>query len=374
MNNNTTQNVLIVDDEKSNIDIFIGLFEEINKNDKYNIITAISAKSALKIIDKRKIDLILLDIMIPEMDGFEICKIIKSKEETKNIPIVFITSKDDEESIEKGFEVGGADYITKPFKPKELIARIKNQLHLKELKDKEIEYNKNIALNELIHNIAHHWRQPLSVIAGAADGMSMLKEMDSLDDKKFYEDCNTISETTQYLSSIIENFTNLNENCNNNKIEKFSIKEFVEENYNLLFLDCKDIEIVQNIDTEIFITNSLNQIFQVFISIIKNSKEAITDTNCENKIICLDIKEKENNILIQIYDSAGGIKKENLTKVFEPYFTTKHKYQDKGLGLYSVKKIVTQTLKGSISIDNYSFKHNNKEQFGARVNITLPKE
>jgi len=121
----TKQTILAVDDEKINLNILIDLL-----GDDYNVIVATSGQKALKQVEKKKIDLILLDIMMPEMDGYEVCNILKSQDSTKDIPILFITAKTDDESIVKGFEMGGVDYITKPFRPIELQARVKTHLKL----------------------------------------------------------------------------------------------------------------------------------------------------------------------------------------------------------------------------------------------------
>jgi len=117
--------ILIVDDTETNIDILLGLLGD------YDVAVATDGQSALDIINEDDIDLVLLDIMMPDMDGYDVCK--KLKEHNKNIPVIFITARTDEDSIEKAYDVGGDDYITKPFKPRELIVRIKTQLKLKEL-------------------------------------------------------------------------------------------------------------------------------------------------------------------------------------------------------------------------------------------------
>ena len=119
--------ILIVDDTETNIDILLDLLNE------YDVIVAISGKSALEVAFEENPDLILLDIMMPDMDGYEVCEKLKSNESTKDIPVVFITAKTDEDSIEKAYEVGGIDYVSKPFKPRELIARVKTQIKVKEL-------------------------------------------------------------------------------------------------------------------------------------------------------------------------------------------------------------------------------------------------
>jgi len=120
--------ILIVDDTDTNVDILNELLE-----DKYDIMVAIDGEFALEIIDKNIPDLILLDIMMPNIDGYEVCRRLKLNLKTKDIPVIFLTVKDDECSIEKAYDAGGIDYITKPFKPKELLARIKTQLTMRQL-------------------------------------------------------------------------------------------------------------------------------------------------------------------------------------------------------------------------------------------------
>ena len=122
--------ILIVDDNTINIDILVELLEE-----KYDLIPALDGEFALEVANEDKPDLILLDIMMPVMDGFEVCKRLKENENTKNIPIIFITANNDEDNIEEAYSIGGTDYVTKPFRPKELLARVKRELELQELQN-----------------------------------------------------------------------------------------------------------------------------------------------------------------------------------------------------------------------------------------------
>lgn len=119
--------ILVVDDTKTNINILVELLAE-----QYDVVVALNGKSALDILKEERVDLILLDIMMPDMDGFEVCRRIKQNSDIHDIPIIFITAKSDEESIEKGYEIGGADYITKPFKPRELLAKILREFKLQD--------------------------------------------------------------------------------------------------------------------------------------------------------------------------------------------------------------------------------------------------
>ena len=122
-------NILIIDDNPSNIDFLLGLLTE------YDISTAVDGERALDQIAQEIPDLILLDVSMPGMDGYEVCSIIKSDPKTKNIPILFLSANTDAESIVKGFDVGGVDYITKPYRPREVLARVETHLKLKLLRD-----------------------------------------------------------------------------------------------------------------------------------------------------------------------------------------------------------------------------------------------
>lgn len=119
--------ILIVDDVKSNLYILSELLSD------YTVLSTTDGKSAIDIVKKEKPDLILLDIVMPDMDGYEVCSKLKSIQETKNIPVIFATGNMDDESIEKAYSVGGIDYVTKPFKPKELLARVKTQIDYAEI-------------------------------------------------------------------------------------------------------------------------------------------------------------------------------------------------------------------------------------------------
>ncbi|MCF8381297.1 MAG: response regulator [Bacteroidales bacterium] len=123
--------ILVVDDNLENLKVVSNLL----KDKEYKIALAQDGESALKVLEENKIDLILLDIMMPEMDGYEVCAILKSKPETKDIPIIFLSAKMESEDIVKGFQMGGVDYITKPFNREELIARVNNHIQLKLVRD-----------------------------------------------------------------------------------------------------------------------------------------------------------------------------------------------------------------------------------------------
>lgn len=118
--------LMIVDDQQQNLQLVASIFQDI-----YNLIIATDGKKALEILKSKKPDLILLDIMMPDLDGYEVCKVIKGNPETNQIPVIFLTAKKDEDSISRGFECGAVDYVTKPFNSREVIARVKTHIALK---------------------------------------------------------------------------------------------------------------------------------------------------------------------------------------------------------------------------------------------------
>ena len=133
----TNNKILIVDDIPINIQMAMNIL----KDEGYKMYYAKSGEMALKLIDENDFDIILLDIMMPEMNGFEVCLKLKSNDKTKNIPIIFLSGKDSSTDIEKAYEVGGIDYVVKPFITIELITKVKSHTRLKQLEDrfKELE-------------------------------------------------------------------------------------------------------------------------------------------------------------------------------------------------------------------------------------------
>ncbi len=139
---NNSTSILVVDDNPKNLQVLGGVL----KNKGMNVEFATNGNAALSWLDKKSFDLILLDIMMPVMDGYEVCSIVKSNPLVSDIPVIFITAKTDTESIIQGFKSGGVDYITKPFIPDELIARVISQVNIKKSKEKIASYLKEIEL------------------------------------------------------------------------------------------------------------------------------------------------------------------------------------------------------------------------------------
>ena len=244
----------------------------------------------------------------------------------------------------------------------------------KELLEKEAILNqqaKMAAMGEMIENIAHQWRQPLSVISTISSSLKIKKEMNMLDDKEFYEALQSINRTSQHLSNTIDDFRNFF--SPNKEMNKFYVSQLIKKSKDLIKsrFDKFNIKVIENID-DIEILSYQNELFQVILNLFSNSIDVLSSNEIEDKIIHIKIYQDENNLCIEFLDNGGGIKDEFINRVFEPYFTTKHKSQGTGIGLYMSLQIVTKHLNGEISVKNDTFIENNIAYFGAKFTILLP--
>jgi signal transduction histidine kinase len=224
---------------------------------------------------------------------------------------------------------------------------------------------KMAALGEMIENIAHQWRQPLSVISILASGLKLKKKCDILDDKEFFDNLDGIVNNTVYLSNTIEDFRNYFNETQEKK--NFNLKNTIEQCV-LMFKDdltSKNITIIENIEN-IDIFSYETELKQVLINILKNTKDFMN-----NGFVLINAHEKNNKITIEIQDTAGGIPENIIKRIFEPYFTTKHKSVGIGLGLYTSYEIVNNRLKGDIFVLNKEFNYNFKTYKGACFSIVL---
>ena len=243
----------------------------------------------------------------------------------------------------------------------------------KEKKDKLLyQQSKMAAMGEMIGNIAHQWRQPLSVISTASTGIKLKKEMNLLSDDDLIETMDNINTSTQYLSQTIEDFRNFFSPSAKSLIE-VSLLEVFEKTLNLVNaqFSSKNIEIIQEIEDIKFKTLK-NELIQVLVNILNNAKDALVLCEQDEKKYIFIKAFKENSFLtIEIYDSGKGIKEDVISRVFEPYFSTKHKGQGTGIGLYMSQEIVFKLLHGEIFAENYEFEYKNKKYMGAKFTVKI---
>ena len=257
----------------------------------------------------------------------------------------------------------------------------KNLESLVEQKSQELLQKENIlnhqskmaAMGEMIENIAHQWRQPLSVISTVATGAKLKKELGLLKDDDFYETMNIINNSSQHLSNTIDDFRNF---FNNDKeVVLFNIDIPIEKVLYLISTKLKNrnITVIKNCK-EIFVTGLENEFIQVILNIINNAMDAFENKKNNHKFIFIDAYKEKNNVLIKIKDNAGGIEKNIIDRVFEPYFTTKHKSQGTGIGLYMSLEIIKKHMNGNLTVCNKNYTYKNIEYSGAEFIIEIPCE
>jgi len=370
------KSILYVEDEK-----FVQEeLAEILENFCETLYLADDGFQALEIFYQKSPDLIISDIKMPIMDGLDMAK--KIKEENPKIPIIFTTAFSDVDYFQEAIELQVEGYLLKPINlellEKKVFAVIENLELKKNLFEKEqmLLYTSKLAtMGEMIANIGHQWRQPLSGISTAATGMMLLKEGEKLTDEVFYEYCELINKDVQYLSNTIDDFKAF---FSPNKIQKvFNLKEYLHKCVELVSasFDTNMIRTIQEIDEKINSFGDPNQLLQALINILNNAKDALrTASGLREKLVFIfTIKEDgNNNMIITIKDNAGGIPEKTLPRIFEPYFTTKDQTLGTGLGLYITHTIITKNLHGEISVENEIFTHEEETYKGAKFIIKLP--
>jgi len=242
-----------------------------------------------------------------------------------------------------------------------------------QLVSKLIETERLSAMGEMIGNIAHQWRQPLSVISALATGVLLKQELNTLDDEHLVNSCNTIIKNTQYLSQTIDDFRGFIKGDREKVV--FDIKKTIEKVLTIINtrLYAHNIEIITNIKN-IEINSYENELIQCFVSIINNSIDALKEKDLKEKLIFIDIKEGHEHIIIKIKDNGNGIADDVLPHIFEPYFTTKEQFNGTGLGLSMTYRLITEGMNGSIKAYNENFIYNNHSYRGAVFEIVIKTE
>lgn len=242
---------------------------------------------------------------------------------------------------------------------------------MKENKEKDkllYQQSKMASMGEMISNIAHQWRQPLSMITSLASGVKLQKMVHISTQESELKALDDIMKSAQYLSSTIDDFRDFFKPDKEKSIVK--LNDIFEKIFKLLSFKHRnsDIRIIKNLE-DIKLKTFENELIQVFINIMNNAKDALQ--TCEEKLLFIDAYENNQKIIIEIKDNAGGISKENINRIFEPYFTTKHKSQGTGIGLYMVKEILTRHMNGHIEVENVCYNYQGQKQVGAKFTITL---
>ncbi len=392
-------NILIVDDKQSNLDTLEFLINDIDFESEIDIhvIKTDNGNDALSSAMKNKIALIILDIQMPHMDGFEVAAYLQKATKTKDMPIMFLTAAYKSEDMrERGLHIGAVDYLLKPIDPLIIVPKIKHYIDFYVITNKLLDINKDLELKvkeevnknqekdrllfqqskmasmgEMIGNIAHQWRQPISIISMWSNNIIMDIDMEEIENESLRKYATNINEQTKHLSQTIDDFRNFF--SPNKTKETFSLKSSIDKTMSLLSASFKthEIEVIQNIE-DIEILALENELMQAILNIIKNAKDILVTLPKESKkLIFINIYKKDKSVIIDIKDNAGGVAEDIIDKIFEPYFTTKHKSQGTGIGLYMTESIITKHLDGNLSVKNCEYEYDGENYKGAQFRIAL---
>lgn len=231
--------------------------------------------------------------------------------------------------------------------------------------------SKMASMGEMIGNIAHQWRQPLSTISTIASGNSLKMEFDILEKDELKKDFSKIVDTTIHLSDTIEDFRNF---FNEKKtIEEFDLTDLLEKNLSLISASMKNsyITIIENYNS-VKVKAIKNELLQATFNILNNARDALLDVDESKRFIVIDIYSDDDYAHINIKDSAGGIPDNIKEDIFKAHFTTKGEKGGTGIGLYMTKQIVEKHANGILSVENEEFVFEEQVYKGSNFKISLP--
>ena len=248
---------------------------------------------------------------------------------------------------------------------------------VKEADEEVLIETKTNSVNEMLANIAHQWRQPLSTISSAASGLSIQIQLGIAKTEDVNESLLKIISFTKFLSDTIEDFRDFFKE--DKELKKSNILEIVQDTINIVEYSYQDnfIEIENNLDD--LKNKSFDSLIykcelsQVFLNILNNAKDVLIHRDIDERRIIINYEVEDKYNIVKIYDNAGGIQEDLKQKIFDPYFTTKHKSIGTGIGLYICKKIVEKNLRGYISVKNLEKVIEGKKYLGCEFTVKIPK-
>jgi len=355
--------IFIVEDVPKNLQVLFHIL----KKEEYRIAAASNGRQALDMIPEARPDLVLLDVMMPEMDGFEVCRQLKKNPAAADIPIIFLTAKADTTDIVKGFEIGGVDYVTKPFNPAELLARVKTHLELKF--SRETLNDLITARDKFFSIIVHDLRNPLQNLILSSDLLRY--SYDSFDETERKDYIQRFNNSANQLSSLLEtllDWSKVQRGTMEVNREKINIAALAADNIDLLKENAikKNINVSSQIQANIYAFADKNMIGSVIRNLVSNAVK-FTYPGGEVKITA-NTSSTDNFIEITVSDNGVGIKEENITGLFriDVHKRTRGTANEKGtgLGLILCKEFVEKN-NGSIKVVSTPGK-------GSNFTFTLP--
>jgi len=329
--NETT--ILIVDDIPGNVDVLRKTLEV----EGYSISMAPSGEVALKIAPKIKPDLILMDVMMPGMDGFETCRKLKEDTVFENTPIIFVTGKAETEDVVDAFKSGGADYITKPFRDEEVLARVGTHLKLiqtiktneclvtdlkRAVLNLESAQQESLAKSQFLGRMSHELHTPLNAIIGFSELLSM-RERDPLNEEQS-ESVDEIKKAGKHLLNLVDQVLEINNidsgelKCVSQKVSLDAIiSEAITSMSDLAEGECVSFDNLIDKNRDIFVNGDPGKIKQVFLNVLDNAIKY----NKEGGEVVLSLTEGDpEKVCVAIRDTGGGIPQDKHEKIFDPLY------------------------------------------------------
>lgn len=340
----TKPNILIVDDTPLNLALLVDILSK----DNYQVRPVPSGKLALIAVKVIVPDLILLDIMMPDMDGYEVCQALKEDEATKDIPVIFISAIDEISDKIRAFDAGGVDYIVKPVQPQEVLARVKTHLELRSLQVQLQQTNQNLTKlnkekNTLMGMVAHDLRNPLASIVALSELLLLEDDLNSMH-KELIGD---IKSTTDFMLSLLEDLLDMSaieSGRLNLYLEPVYVKEYIERivSRHRLVSRSKNIQIELEIEDSILSVNIDRHKFeQILNNLISNAIKFSYDRT----VVRVSIACQYNRVLFVVEDRGQGIPESEREKLFKPFSLTSVKSTggetSTGLGLAITERLVT---------------------------------
>jgi len=377
--NPTLDRVLIADDHEVNRELLEFVLEE-----TYTVISAKDGEEALEMATQKPYpDIILLDIMMPKLNGYEVCQRLKENPVTRDIPVIFITAAVSQENETKGLEVGAIDYITKPITPTIVHARVKNHISYLKAQKRLVQAEKMEALGQVVAGVAHEINTPIGImmtasshLAEAVENLSKKIEAGEISPdilEKFLwlagESSNLIANNAQRASDLVQSFKQISADQVSEVYRTIDIKDYIETIFASISPRLKQ----QRIETKIDCAPSLKiktypgAMAQIITNLAINSLDHAFTSDFQGEISISVEETADDTITIAYSDNGKGIENTIQSKVFEPFFTTGRSQGGTGLGLSIVHNLVTETLSGTIELSG-------QEGEGALFTIRFPKE
>ncbi|MBS2040633.1 hybrid sensor histidine kinase/response regulator [bacterium] len=362
--------LLIVDDEPANIQALNGILRE----QGYAISVATSGLQALKVLNSIRPDLILLDVVMPELDGFETSERLKHSAEWRDIPIIFLTAKAAPRDIVRGFELGAVDYVAKPFHAHELLARVKTHLAMDRLRREnerlvraESELARHRSVAEMVAGVAHELNTPLGIINTAAGlltkwaGEPALEALKVTPEGKMLLDDlldagKLITRNASRAHKLVQDFKKVSVHQITDIREQADLAEVVRDTVHLFQVSAPrqslQIEVINGLGEQpaswVGYPGSLSQ---VLLNLLSNAQAYGYPDGQPGKVEVRLDRDGEGYCL-SVRDFGKGISAEHLPRVFDPFFTTGRARGGSGLGMSIVHTIVTAHMQGTIRLQS----------------------